>query len=57
MPIQRQAAMVGELKNDVLADDGRLIFLPGETGPLRIYKVPEKGRLYAIGADANEGKG
>ena len=62
MPIQRQAT-VGELVIDTLGTDQRLVFLPGETGALRIYKMPEKGRLYACGADpsggadANAGKG
>lgn len=63
MPLQRQA-IVGELQVDELGDgEKRLVFLPGEHGPLRIYKMPEKGRMYAAGADpsggadANEGKG
>jgi hypothetical protein len=62
MPIQRNGT-VGELQIDELGDEKRTIFLPGDTGALRIYKMPERGRFYACGADpsggsdANEGKG
>jgi len=63
MPIQRQA-IVGELQIDELGEgEKRLVFLPGETGAMRIYKMPEKGRAYAVGADpsggadVNKGKG
>ena len=62
MPIQRNCT-VGELQIDELGDEKRTIFLPGDTGALRIYKMPERGRNYVCGADpsggsdANEGKG
>jgi hypothetical protein len=62
MPIQRQA-LVGELGVQTVGLEERIVFLPGETGALRIYRMPEKGRVYACGADpsggsdANDGKG
>jgi hypothetical protein len=63
MPIQRQA-LVGELQVDKLGEgEERIIFLPGDTGALRIYRMPERGRCYALGADpsggadVNKGKG
>ena len=62
MPIQR-TCMVGELKVEQVGVEERTVFLPGETGALRIYRMPEKGRVYACGADpsggsdANEGRG
>jgi hypothetical protein len=33
----------------------RLIFLPGEGSALRIYRMPDRGRLYACGADPSGG--
>lgn len=62
MPIQRNA-VAGELAYDEIGAEKRLVFLPNETGPLTIYRMPERGRLYACGADpsggadANLGKG
>jgi hypothetical protein len=62
MPIQRQA-MVGELGMETVGIEERIVFRPGETGALRIYRMPEKSRVYACGADpsggsdANDGKG
>jgi hypothetical protein len=61
-PVQRQA-LAGELAIDETGIDKRIVFLPGETGPWRIYRMPERGRVYACGADpsggadANAGKG
>jgi hypothetical protein len=55
MPIQRDPA-VGELQmNDIGAGEQRLVFLPNETGSLRIWRRPEKGRVYALGADCAQG--
>jgi hypothetical protein len=55
MPIQRDPA-VGELTmNDIGAGEQRLIFLPGENGALRIWRRPEKGRVYALGVDCAQG--
>ncbi|MGQ9698522.1 MAG: hypothetical protein ACUVRO_11090 [Armatimonadota bacterium] len=31
------------------------VFLPGPGGPLRVFKHPEPGRVYAVGADAASG--
>jgi hypothetical protein len=62
MPIQRNP-IIGDLGVEEIGDEKRLVFLPNETGPLRIFRMPEKGRLYGCGADpsggadANEGKG
>lgn len=54
MPIQREP-MVGELRQEMVGVEKRLVFLPGERGALRIWKRPEKGRLYALGADCAQG--
>ena len=54
MPIQRDA-MAGELVSEQVGVEKRLVFLPGERGALRVWKRPEKGRLYAIGADCAQG--
>jgi len=54
-PIQRDP-MVGELVADPIGIEKQLVFLPGETGALRIWKKPERGRLYAIGADCAQGQ-
>jgi hypothetical protein len=54
MPIQRQP-MVGELSTEEVGPEKRIIFLPGEYGALRIYRLPEKGRCYAAGADPSGG--
>jgi hypothetical protein len=54
MPIQRDP-LVGELRSDPVGTENRLVFLPGETGALRVWKRPEKGRLYACGADCAQG--
>ncbi len=62
MPIVREA-MVGELVLEDVGQEKRAVFRSGEAGALRIYRLPEKGRAYAAGADpsggadANNGKG
>lgn len=62
MPIRRDA-MVGELHVETVGTEERTVFLQGDSGALRIYRMPEKGHLYACGADpsggadANKGKG
>src|ERR1017187_10434505 len=62
MPIQRQAR-VGELGMETVGIEERIVFRPGGTRGLRIYRMPEKSRVYACGADpsggsdANDGKG
>ena len=53
-PVQRDP-LVGELVEDPLGIEKRLVFLPGEHGALRVWKNPERGRLYAIGADCAQG--
>ncbi len=54
MPIQREP-LCGELAVDPIGIEKRLVFLPGERGALRVWKRPEKGRLYACGADCAQG--
>ena len=55
MPIQRDP-MVGELVADPIGIEKRLVFLAGNHGALRVWKKPERGRLYAIGADCAQGE-
>jgi hypothetical protein len=54
MPIQRDP-VVGELQLDTVGVEQRLVFAPSEFGALRIWKKPERGRLYACGADCAQG--
>jgi hypothetical protein len=54
MPIQRDP-LVGELVVDPIGIEKRIVFLPGDRGALRVWKRPEKGRLYACGADCAQG--
>src|SRR6202042_234953 len=54
MPIHRDP-LVGELRMDEADPDRRLVFHPGDHGALRVWKRPEKGRLYGIGADCAQG--
>ena len=55
MPIIRDA-MVGELEiNDVGGGEQRLVYLPTQFGALKIFRRPEKGKLYALGADCAQG--
>lgn len=62
MPIKREA-MVGELLLEDVGQEKRAVFRAGEFGALRVYRLPEKGHLYAAGADpsggadVNEGRG
>lgn len=54
MPIERDP-LAGELVDDPIGIEKRLVFLPGEHGALRVWKKPERGRLYACGADCAQG--
>ncbi len=54
MPIQRDPA-IGELHLDQVGVEERIVFRAGEYGALRVWKRPEKGRLYAVGADCAQG--
>jgi hypothetical protein len=54
MPIQRDP-LCGELQAEVVGVENRLVFAPGEHGALRVWRRPEKGRLYALGADCAQG--
>jgi hypothetical protein len=53
-PVQRDP-LVGELVLDPIGIEQRLVFLPSEFGALRVWKKPERGRLYAAGADCAQG--
>ncbi len=61
--VVRREALKGELGIDEIGNEKRIVFLPNDTGALSIYRMPERGRLYAAGADpsggadANDGKG
>ena len=54
MPIQRDP-MTGELAVEQVGIERRTVFLPGERGALRVWRRPEKGRLYVLGADCAQG--
>lgn len=54
MPIIRNP-LVGGLSLDDLGGDKRLRFLVRERGELSIYKQPQKGKEYMIGADSAQG--
>lgn len=47
--------LVGELESDDVGVEKRITFRPTDQGPLKIFKRPEKGRFYAIGADCAQG--
>ena len=53
-PIQRDP-LAGELYADIVGTETRISFAAGDRGALRVWKRPEKGRLYAIGADCAQG--
>jgi hypothetical protein len=49
-------ALCGELEvEDVGAGEKRLALMPNEHGALRVWRRPEKGRLYVLGADCAQG--
>ena len=56
MPIQREPAC-GELALEDVGQEKRMVFLPNQqgTGAVRIWRRPEKGRLYVVGADCAQG--
>lgn len=62
MPIIREA-LTGELEVEQLGPRPEIYFNPGERGALTLYRKPERGHIYTIGADtcwgldANEGEG
>ena len=53
-PLQR-TPLVGELVEDPIGIEKRLVFLPGDHGAVRVWKMPERGRMYAVGADCAQG--
>lgn len=49
-------ALCGELETaDMGAGEKRIALLPAEHGALRVWRRPEKGRIYALGADCAQG--
>ena len=62
MPIRRDA-MRGDLEENEVGGEKRIMFQAGEYGALTVFRMPERGKCYAAGADAaggadlNEGKG
>jgi len=56
-------AIVGGLEEDTFAGTTRIRFFPREKGELKLFRKPDPGKTYLIGADssegidANEGKG
>lgn len=53
-PIQRDP-IAGELYATTVGVEQRIAFAAGDRGALRIWRRPEKGRYYAIGADCAQG--
>ena len=48
--------LTGELEiEDIGAGEKRMVLLPSEHGALRVWRRPEKGRLYVLGADCAQG--
>ncbi len=54
MPIIREC-MVGEVSMEDIGGERKAVFLPGEHGAVKIYRMPERGRVYACGADPSGG--
>lgn len=48
--------MSGELVEEQDGPIKRILFQPGERGALTIWRRPEKGRRYVVGADPSKGK-
>ena len=53
-PIQRDP-ICGELQVETVGIENRLMFLPSNHGALRVWRKPERGRLYVVGADCAQG--
>jgi hypothetical protein len=53
-PVQRNP-LVGELMEDPIGAEKRLVFLPGDHGAVRIWKKPERGRHFVAGFDCAQG--
>jgi hypothetical protein len=53
-PIQRDP-VAGELHADQVGVETRLVFQAGDRGALRVWRRPERGRVYALGADCAQG--
>lgn len=55
MAIEREP-MIGELELEQVGVEKRIVFLPNARGAMRVFRRPEKGKLYAIGADCAQGE-
>lgn len=53
-PVQREA-LTGGLQVEKVGMENRLVFLPRERGEMTLYRRPQPGRTYMIGADPAEG--
>jgi hypothetical protein len=53
-PIQREP-VAGELYASQVGTETRIVFHAGDRGALRVWRRPERGRFYAIGADCAQG--
>lgn len=53
-PVLKDAAD-GDLEQVRIGSQWQINFMPNDRGALRMFKRPEKGRLYVIGADTAEG--
>ncbi|HXR40682.1 MAG TPA: hypothetical protein VN776_16380 [Terracidiphilus sp.] len=54
MPVQRNA-MTGEVETRLVGDEERLVWIPNDSGCVKMYRRPERGRVYAAGADCSQG--
>jgi len=54
-PIVRDPVEGELIMNDIGAGEQRIVFMPTPGGATRIWRRPEKGRAYALGADCAQG--
>lgn len=53
-PITRDA-IVGELESREVGGEQRIVWVPNNAGCVKIYRMPQRGRLYACGSDCSQG--
>jgi hypothetical protein len=54
MPVQREA-MQGEIEARAVGDEERMVWMPNEAGCVKMYRRPERGKVYACGSDCSQG--
>jgi hypothetical protein len=54
MPVQREA-MTGEIEARAVGDEERMVWMPNEAGCVKMYRRPERGKVYACGSDCSQG--